>query len=146
MTTKQRAANANGCDDTRNHPEGRQLFLPPFFLGFSVALVLVLIPSLSAFFWVCGDVDFGVDRNSSCPRLVRRTQHAITKKNMIQRLIRQKEQTDEEFLIIQQDPVESACRLMFDLWSLLRTERVSSHESICVPEITTNAPDYHSSS
>lgn len=141
MKTKQRAT--NGCEDAKDPLEGRQLFLPPFFLGFSVALVLVLIPSISAYFWVCGDVDFGVDRNSSCPRLVRRTKQVTTKKNLIQRLMAQEQHTQEEFLIVQQDPVESACRLIFDFWSLLRTERSDGHESICVPEIVNDTPDFH---
>lgn len=140
MRTKPRATTDG--EDTTHQSEGRQLFLPPFLLGFSVALVLVLIPSISAFFWVCGDVDFGADRNSSCPRLVRRTKEVTTTKNLLQRFIPQKQQTQEEFLIIQQDPVETACRLMFDIWSLLKTERVNSHDSICVPEIMADAPDY----
>ncbi len=124
-------------ENIQEKSDGQQ-FLPPFILGFSVALLLVLIPTISGYFWVCGDVDLGVEKGCSCPRLIRRTKHVVTNKSWLQRLGAKAQEVEHEFLIIKDEPVESVCRLLADVWSQVMTKRTDCHETTCKPEIVSD--------
>lgn len=114
--------------------QGGQI-LPPFLLGFVVALLFILIPTLSSFFWVCGDIDFRSGEKSTCPRLIRKSPQD-TRRGWLKRLgvglTRNEEK--EELLILKLDPRESACRVLVSTWSSI-WKRNESFDPVCIPDI-----------
>lgn len=114
-------------------PEGQ--FLPPFLLGFAVALLLVFIPTTCGFFYCCGDVDFTIGEESTCPRLIRKLPQEA-KQGLLKRLgLRlKKQEKKDELLVLKPDPRESACRIIAGGWSSI-WKRNENAESVCTPEI-----------
>jgi hypothetical protein len=135
MTNRQEDNNSGQRRRQNSKSEGQ--FLPPFLLGFFVALLLVFIPTLSGYLWVCGDVDLRNDEKSTCPRLVRKvpqeTRRGLLKKLVGKRL--KKQERKEELLILKQDPRESACQIVAGAWSSIWRRKENTEESYCTPEI-----------
>jgi hypothetical protein len=132
MTTRQ---DDNTEQNRRHNSISEGQFLPPFLLGFFVALLLVSIPTISGFVWVCGDVDFRSDEKSTCPRLVRKFPQEA-KRGWLKRLGvgLKKQERQEELLILKPDPRESACRIIAGTWSSFWKPNENA-ESVCTPEI-----------
>jgi hypothetical protein len=129
-------------------------FLSPFLLGVTAALLLVTIPTIAGFLWICGDV--ALQRNEShCPRLVvKQSQSPAAKQSAKQRRqrdwwnlfgLRIQEQEEEmqlvtEYLILLEDPIQTTCRNIVSAWSILTTKRHDSNfENSCSPTILDEA-------
>jgi len=137
-TVAQPKINENGASIERQ-------FLSPFLLGFAAALLLVLIPTVSGFLWICGDVDFESEKQQSCPTLIRISPPKKTR-GLLKLFGREKRDRDE-FVVTMPDAVESACRSIADIWSIITLKRLgSSMDSTCTPTVLDESASEEASS
>lgn len=137
MTPKRRKQNDKATSVEDKAPaEG--LFLPPFLLGFVAALLLVLIPTVCGFLWVCEDVHLGAgDEELLCPQVMIRKVPSKKKRRLLKWLGREQEQElNDEFVIVMPSTVESTCRGIAGVWSAVTAKRLGGSElSICKPKL-----------
>ena len=128
-------ANQPRREDSGNAPH----FLPPFLLGVAAALLLVMIPTIAGFLWMCGDVDFQ-PHESYCPSLVIKQSQPVKKKRHLLNIFGLRKQDDEtpvnEYLILLGDPIERSCRSIFGAWTSFKsTKGRDSSDYLCSPKI-----------
>jgi len=110
-------------------------FLSPFLVGFVAALMLIFIPTISSFVYMCGDVDLR-SQEPSCPGLIiRQKEQEKERKGLFKVLLPKKRAKSEiEYLIAKQDPVEQTCRTIANSWSIMMTSG-KNVDKTCAPEI-----------
>ena len=66
------SSSSSSPDLILEHNQHRHSFLAPFVLGFSIALILILVPLLSGIYWSCKDVDSlsTNDVQQQCPLII----------------------------------------------------------------------------
>jgi len=126
-------------EDPANAPQ----FLSPFLLGVAVALLLVMIPTIAGFMWMCGDVNFQVEE-SFCPSLVVKKSQAEKKGRHILDMFGLRKQEDEkEYHILLGDPIERSCRNIVDAWTVFKSTKGragrDSSKNFCSPKILNEA-------
>jgi len=133
-------------------PHGSPQFLRPFLLGVIVTLLLVILPPVVGFFWICRDVDFQQDiSTTTCPSLVVKTIPPSTESEdekkgkglfNILGFRKQKGQDQDpksEYLILLEDPIVTTCRSIINVWSVTtakaRGRQATATENSCSPKV-----------
>ena len=105
-------------NDNKQHTPS---FLPPFLLGFSLALILILVPVLSAVYWGCKDVDWNpLTSATECPRIIiADSDGGQEKQKGLFRRGKKKKNTNDDIVLElppPPTPTECSCRLLGSIW------------------------------
>ena len=122
------------------NPANAPQFLSPFLLGVAVALLLVMIPTIAGFMWMCGDVNFQVE-GPFCPSLVVKKSQAEKKgRNFLEIFGLRKQEDEKEYHILVGDPIERSCRSIADAWTVFKSKKGrDSSKNFCSPKILNEA-------
>jgi hypothetical protein len=98
----------NGSDEDEDENTDGNSFLAPFVIGFNVALVLILVPSIASIYSVCQEASV----NATCPAMI---PAPSPKFNGLKQLFQRKNTQEATMIASQpaQDPTACACQLFW---------------------------------
>jgi hypothetical protein len=126
-------------DEQEDEQEDGNRFLTPFVLGFNVALILILVPSIFSIYSVCQEASV----NATCPTMVPAPPPKV--KGLKRLFQRKNNKSQEEAMMIAsqstQDPTDCACQLFWQALDRLGMDVQDKLMRGCADEQALSSPD-----